>query len=67
VRKRISIVQTNCKRCGRPIATASHSITGNEDLKAKFGGICQDCMTDDERHELECILLSRLTSAFEKA
>lgn len=51
-RGRITIETVNCKRCGKEIATANRSITGNDALKAKYGNICHDCTTPEERAEM---------------
>jgi len=52
MRKRITIEQTACKRCGKPLATASRSILGLDRLKARLGSICSDCTTEDEKQEM---------------
>jgi hypothetical protein len=50
--KRISIISTNCRRCGKSISTLNRSITGADALKAKLDKICQDCITPDEEREI---------------
>ena len=53
VRKnRITIEQTTCRRCGKPLATTSRSLFGLDRLKARLGSICSDCMTEDEKQEM---------------
>ena len=49
---RITIETVHCKRCGREIATASRSIHNLDSLKAKYGNVCQDCTTSEERAEM---------------
>ena len=46
--KPIRIVTTKCKRCGKQIATGSHSLVGLDSLKAALGDICKDCITPEE-------------------
>ena len=42
-----------CKRgCGKTIYTTFRSLTGSNSLHAKYSGICQDCTTPDEKHEM---------------
>ena len=50
--KRIEIVQTGCRRCGKPISTLSHSLVGADALKAELGEICGDCTTPDEHRRI---------------
>lgn len=50
------ISYTVCKRCGRSIATMSaygrRRLMVNESHYEKYGQICSECMTSDERHEM---------------
>jgi hypothetical protein len=46
---RIRIIQTACRRCGAPVATASRSVWGLDALKAKLERICEACMTPEEQ------------------
>jgi len=46
--KRISIITAPCRHCGKPVATASRSILGLDELKARYGVVCSDCITGDE-------------------
>lgn len=53
-KKRIQIHTAKCRRgCGKTLATTNRSIWGDEASKAKFELICEDCMTGDERQEME--------------
>lgn len=53
-RRRIEIINTECRRgCGRKIATVSRSIHGAAAAHAKFSGICEQCITPEERLEME--------------
>lgn len=49
----IQIVTQNCPRCGRPVAGVSRSIHGADAAHARFSGICERCVTDEERQEIE--------------
>lgn len=50
---RFQIVYTTCRRCGKNIATGNRSIYGADRLKAQYDRICESCITNDERHEIE--------------
>ena len=45
---RIMIIITKCRRCGKSLATGSHSLFGNDLAKLKLDRICEKCITDDE-------------------
>jgi hypothetical protein len=49
---RIKIVQTQCKRCGKPISTLSGSLLGADALRAELGEICGACITPDENQRI---------------
>lgn len=44
------MVNSNCKRCGKPIITSNRSLFGNNSAHAKWAGIC--CLTQDELKEM---------------
>ncbi|MEG6512386.1 DUF2688 domain-containing protein [Desulforamulus ruminis] len=48
----IQIVTTQCKRCGKSLVKTNRSLYGMEELKAKFGDICSDCMSNEELGEM---------------
>ena len=50
--RRIQIFETKCKRCAKPITTTSRSLLGIENLKAKYGDICEACMPKDEQYQM---------------
>ncbi len=52
-KRRIHLIHTECKRCGRPLMTASRSIHGADQLKARLGDICDACITKEEEREIE--------------
>jgi RNase P subunit RPR2 len=51
-RTKFQLIQTSCKRCGKPLVTGSRSLYGMDEAKAKYDRICQQCMTPEEHHEL---------------
>jgi hypothetical protein len=51
------LITVPCKRCGRDVTTCTRALfPGLEALRAKYAGLCHDCMTDAERAELESAL-----------
>lgn len=56
----MKLIETTCKRCGRPIMTAEKSITGAHKLKMEFDRICSRCITPDEREEINRGLLQQV-------
>lgn len=51
MRERIYL--TKCKRCGKPLASLTQSIWGANDAQTKYAGICEGCMTEKEKQELQ--------------
>lgn len=49
----IRLLTTECRRCGKPLVTASWTLPGTEGAKARLDRICEDCVTDAERREIE--------------
>jgi len=49
---KIAIVKTECARCGKEIFTCKRSLLGSESLKRKWGMICEDCITPEEKHQI---------------
>jgi Protein of unknown function (DUF2688) len=41
-----------CERCGKPLVVANNSFYGLDKEKRSFGVICEDCATEQERHEV---------------
>ena len=54
-RKRpIQIILSKCRRCGKPLATASRSIWGIDPaIRQKYQLICDKCLKPEEKKELE--------------
>lgn len=46
------IIETQCRRCGRPLRTLRHSPLGLDELKQRLGSICTECVTGEERAEI---------------
>lgn len=47
------LLTTECRRCGKPIVTGNRSLFGADEAKARLGSICEACVTDAERREME--------------
>ena len=50
---KIKLEIVNCKRCGKKITTAKKSFYGLNNLKRKYGMICINCVTEEEKKEIE--------------
>lgn len=50
--RRIHLVETTCRRCGKPLLTASRSLMGADNAKMVYGSICSECMGTDERDQM---------------
>ena len=46
------LINTPCKRCGRMVVTSVRSLMGLGRLKARWGVICQSCITPEEQHQM---------------
>jgi len=56
-RKRPRLTTTNCKRCSKTITTLNKPIHDSATTRAawiKYRGICGDCMSFDEREDMQC-------------
>lgn len=60
--KRIKLVETTCRRCGKKITTGNRSIHGYPEQKKRLDRICEDCITDDEKAELLTLVPGRGSS-----
>lgn len=59
------IIQTaNCRRCGKNILTLDRSLTGADDVKAKYDRICSACITPEEEVEIIEALAASLLKNF---
>lgn len=47
------VIETQCRRCGTPLRTLRRSPLGLDELKERLGSICTQCMTAEERAEIE--------------
>lgn len=52
-RPRFALVKTTCRRCGAPIVTGSHALIGSDQMKARYGSICDSCITLEEREAMD--------------
>lgn len=66
MKNKIKLFQIRCKKCGKPITTTNRSIYGAEDLKAKYGELCCDCVSVEEKarinYDLGIFLTTNLLS-----
>jgi RNase P subunit RPR2 len=49
---KFQLIETTCKRCGRPLITGNRSLYGFNEQKARLDRICKDCITPEEQAEL---------------
>ena len=52
MKNKIKLIQVKCERCNKPITTTNRSLYGADELKAKFGKLCNNCATDEEKHQI---------------
>jgi Protein of unknown function (DUF2688) len=52
VHRRIRLIETACRRCGRTLHTASRSITGADSAKVDLDRICESCITPEEQQRI---------------
>jgi len=64
--KEIGIYETKCRRCGKPIYATRQSITGLDGLKSRLGEICDSCITDEERREINEAIGRIMTKRFKE-
>jgi hypothetical protein len=46
------LIDARCKRCSRTVSTAVRSPLGLDRLKARWGVICQSCITPEEQRQM---------------
>jgi hypothetical protein len=51
--RKLHIINTTCKRCGKPLATLNRSLWGADAAKQEYGSICEKCITPLERQAIE--------------
>lgn len=51
MKRRIRLVKTECKRCGKEIYTTNRAVLAPK-AKAKYGPLCEDCCTPEENNEI---------------
>ena len=47
------ITTYQCPRCGKTVAGLTRPIAGSKACHAKYAGLCDGCVTDEERKEIE--------------
>jgi RNase P subunit RPR2 len=51
-KSRFTLIQTTCKRCGKPLMTGSRSLFGFDKEKAELDRICKNCITPEEQSRI---------------
>jgi len=51
-RQKFHLIQTTCKRCGKPLMTGNRSLFGFDKEKAELDRICKNCITPEENHRI---------------
>ena len=46
------LMETTCRKCGKPLMTGNRSLFGLDQAKAKLDRICKDCITPEEQSEI---------------
>lgn len=50
---KIALVTMKCRRgCGRSVTTLNRSISGAHEVHAELSGICEQCITPEERRRI---------------
>jgi len=58
------LILTNCRRCDKPVTTLKKPIHGTREIQGKFGRICSDCITPEEREEIDSLFKSAIQNTF---
>lgn len=59
-RPRIQVVRRSCRRgCGKQLAGLNRPIHGSQADFDKYHGICENCLTDDEKTDMKGPMLLR--------
>lgn len=51
-KNKIQVVFTTCKRCDKQLAMTNHSINGADAAKKQYEGLCNSCVTNEEKAEI---------------
>jgi hypothetical protein len=51
------ITYRECPRCGKTVAGLVRPIAGSKACHAKYAGLCDGCVTAEERREIEADIL----------
>ena len=58
--RRPTLVTMSCRRgCGKTLSTLSAPIHSTREDHARYHGICDDCLTDEERKDMDGPMLMR--------
>lgn len=53
LKTKIALVTMKCRRgCGRSVTTLNRPISGAHEAHAEFSGICEHCITPEERRSM---------------
>jgi len=52
-RTKFKLIPTTCPRCKKEVYTGNRSLYGADQARAKYKGICSDCITPEEHAEIE--------------
>ena len=63
-RMKYSLYQTACSRCQKPITTSSRPLFGFMESVSDLKGICEECITPQERDRMEQVTRSQAGKAF---
>lgn len=58
----MTLKSIECKRCHKELITLTRSIFKLDQLKEQYGSLCRDCITEDERNDLNQKLTDFLVS-----
>lgn len=54
------LVVIGCRRCGKSVTSTNKSLTGADQLWRKYAGICSDCITPSEKHEIDHGIIAKI-------
>ncbi len=51
-KSKFQLIQTTCRRCGKPLMTGNRSLFGLDEAKKRLDRICANCITPEEQAEI---------------